>query len=861
MNGPALLWRWGLRHHVRHPLRSGLAVLGIALGVALLLGIQSALGSATAAFAAAARTLSGEATHVVRGGPDGVPVAALGLLAQLPGVRGAAPVREGVARHKGDRRHIVRWFGCDPLAEAAVRPFLAAGTAAARGADVPLAALATVPGAFVADAATLRRLGCAVGDPVELWLGGHATSARCVGVLPGSDTALDDVLVVDIATAQEWSRRPSHVGRVDLVLDGGADRDGGTALAAQVEARLTERLGPGLRVEPASGRSAFVELTAAFRTNLQAIGGLALLVGAFLVHAAMRAAVAGRQVEWALLRALGASARRIGAVVLVEALALGLCGSLLGCVLGLGAARVLVDPLVRALNDHYATFSLHGVRTDPWLLLLALALGTGTAVVAAWWPMREAQQAPPRAVFVRGRLPQAVAGLRPWLLLPLIAAGLAALLLAGHRVALAYGGMFLLLLAAAALVPRLAEAMLLGVVRGARRPGWLRSGPWFAYVARSAAMSRHRTGSALAALVLAVATTIGLGMLIASFRGSLQAWIGQALPADVYASVPAGVDERDQQQLDPELAERLRALPQVGATSTYYRLLLDVAQGDGPLQATETAVLELSPRIVAELPLLAGGDAARRAFAVGAGALVTEPLAFQRGLAVGDELRVMLDGGPRTVPVAGIVRDYRSARGELMVARRWYGSAPIGSLALECAPGTDAADLAAYARGAITGADQVVIVAEQRELRARSLELFDRTFAITAALRVLAIAIAVLGIYGAFAALQHERAAEVGLLRALGAGPRQVVLLVLGQTGLLGAAAGLLALPVGYGLGLVLVHVVNRGSFGWTLVEVALPARVAFEGVALAVVAALCAGVEPAWRMVRTAPAAALRED
>ncbi len=837
---PSLLLRWGLRHHAWHPLRTALWVLGIALGVALWVGIQSALGSATTAFATAAATFTGAATHVVRGGPDGVPTAVLGELWRTRGVVAVAPVTEGRVRLRLGSSAGVRYFGCDPLSEGAIgRAFAVGGGAGAAQAGLQLLA---APGAFVATAATLARLHVAVGETVAL----EEQAASCVGTIPPAGGALEDVLVVDIATAQEWSGRPDRVDRIDLRLDGD-----GTATVA----RLERALGAELRVEAARGHAGFAEMTAAFRTNLEALGLMALLVGAFLVHAAMRGAVAGRQVEFALLRALGASARRLALAILREALVLGLVGSVVGCGLGVMAARVLVDPLVRTLNDHYASFSLPGVTIDPWVLAAAVALGTIVAVAAALAPAREASEAPPRAVFVSSRLPQVGHDLGWWLVPALASGGGALLWLAGRQVELAHAGLLLLMLAAASATPRLVELALHGAARALSQ-----AGPWWVHVARGAATSRARTGSATAALVLAVAMTLGLGTLIASFRASVTAWLEQALPADVYCGVNGRFEECQGLVLAADTVAAIEAVPGIAAMSRYRRCLLDVTVAGRAPMATEVAIVAPSARVLEHLPLLGDAMRARARFAAGEGALASEPLAFQRGLQVGDAVVVATGAGRRSVAIVGVVRDYRSAGGELVLPARWYGPTAWSSLAIEAAAGVDVDELVQQVRERAQNGGRWVAVDSHASIRRGSLSVFDRTFAITAALRLLCIGVAVLGIYGAFRTLQQERTAEIGLLRALGAGPRQVAVLVLGQTSLLGLCAGLLAVPVGYGMGLVLVHSINRGSFGWSMLEVVLPLRNAGEAVGLAVGAAFLAGLEPALRMVRTAPAVALRE-
>jgi putative ABC transport system permease protein len=243
---------------------------------------------------------------------------------------------------------------------------------------------------------------------------------------------------------------------------------------------------------------------------------------------------------------------------------------------------------------------------------------------------------------------------------------------------------------------------------------------------------------------------------------------------------------------------------------------------------------------------------------------VSEPLAFRFGLSVGDVLSVATAGGPVPLPVGAIYRDYASERGEVLVDESWLARHfPVGvtAIGLELAAGADANAVAnELRRRAAAAADQAVSVRLQRDLRTLSLDVFDRTFAITGVMRLLVLVVAFCGIYAAFGAMQLERGAEIGLLRCVGARPLHIGGVVLGQTGLLGLATAVMAAPLGVVIGHVLAHVVNRVSFGWTLVSVSVPPAAIAEAAVLAIAAALLAGVQPALRFARMRPVEGLRE-
>ena len=308
----------------------------------------------------------------------------------------------------------------------------------------------------------------------------------------------------------------------------------------------------------------------------------------------------------------------------------------------------------------------------------------------------------------------------------------------------------------------------------------------------------------------------------------------------------------------------LRAAPGVAGSTTYQRLLLRVSAGDRDGNI-EVVGMDPTPAVLRGFPFVEGDEVeGRAAMQRGDGAWVSEPLAFRWQLHVGDSVTIAANGGAVAIPITGIHRDYSNERGEVIVGKSWFDAnlhGGVTSMSLHAQPGADVEALVAELRDrAADAAEQDVAIRSQRDLREGSLAIFDRSFAITGVMQVLCLAVAFFGIYAAFAALQLERGAEIALLRCLGARPARIGTVVLGQTALLGLCAGLLAVPLGALLGHVLAHVINRVSFGWSLPAVAVPPAAVAEALALALVAGVLAGVQPALRFARMRPADALRE-
>lgn len=888
-----LVLRQSRRHYARHPWQLGLCVLGIALGVAIVLAIDLANRSAERAFVWAAQTVAGRSTHSVQAtGPGGVDEGLYAELRRGGGVGELAPVVEGMVRLQRDglefvrgsaggilgtgaeapdvERFDLRVLGIDPLAEAPLRPWMAWGRG---GVDLPLGRWMTEPGAFVVSASTAARLGLEPDRPLPLRVQGRWVQGVMIGVLEPADPVarrgLDQVMLVDIATAQEWFDKRGRIDRLD-------------ARCVEGEAEALERALPAsLEVVPVGAASGTLSrLTAAFRTNLSALSLLALVVGAFLIYNTLRFAVVQRRTQLGILRALGVTRREMFGLVMIEAAILGAVGVGLGILLGVGLASQLVGLVVQTINDLYATVAVDSVAVTGDALLRAACLGLGACLVAAFAPAWEATSSQPRDVLVRSTLERrARANVRRAVVLALLCGlGAWALLSWDERsIVPAYGGLLLILLAAAALTP----ISCLGFLAAVRRPVAALLGVAGSLAARGAAAGLSRTSVAVAALMLAVATTVGLGTMIQGFRGSVAGWLEAALVRDVYITVPAVVSDRQSAVLDPAVAAALEAAPEVEGFIRYRRANVAfsarVPDGDDALEdgAQEVLAVAYGPswaggRGFEAFEFLDGDDASTRARIASEPDLVwvSEPFAYRHGVARGQRIHLRAAAGWQAFEVAGVFRDYGSEQGIVMMHRRlsWlprFGDEAMSSLALD-GSGRGGADslverLRAVAIAAGGEDPQQLSIQSSRGLREASLEVFDRTFAVTTALRGLCLIVAFLGIFSALMALQWERRREVATLRAIGALPRQVAVLVLTQTGLLGLCAGLLAVPVGAALGQVLAHAINKRSFGWTLVDVSLPWGVALEAVLLALGAALLAGAWPAWRLGRAAVTPGLR--
>ncbi|HEY7041187.1 MAG TPA: FtsX-like permease family protein [Methylomirabilota bacterium] len=864
------LTRLALRHLGHHPWQVGLAVLGIALGVAVAVSIDLANESARRAFSLATEAVTGRATHQIVGGPSGLPDDLYRVLKVELGVRLAAPVLSGdvAATDRPGRSFTV--LGVDPFSEAPFRPYLdeeaspAASSAPGAGAGerrepsprdrlATVAALVTRPGAVLLSRATARDLGLTAGGRLAVRAAGVRRELEVVGLLdpgdPASARALDGLLVADISSAQGLFGTPGRIGRIDLIV---ADDETGRARLD----RIARALPAGAELVAAGARAGTTaQMIRAFQWNLTALSLLALVVGMFLIYQTTTFSVVQRRPLIGSLRAIGVTRREIFSLVMSEAALIGVVGTVGGLALGWALARGLLGLVTRTINDLYFVLSVRDVALEPLALAKGVLLGVGATLAAALAPALEATGAPPRVVMSRGALEAGahrMVSRVTWLGVGLLALGGVILALPGG-IAGGFAGLFVLMIGCALVAPA-AALVLLRLLHPAAAAVF---GTLGRLATRGIVAALSRTSVAIAALMIAVSAAIGVGIMIASFREAVVSWLEGTLRADIYVSAPSLVGNRPDATLDPALVARLATTPGVARAGTSRGVVVSSPGG-----AVQVVALDVDP---ARPPRwrFREGNADALWSADGETVIVSEPYANRRGVRAGGAVRLRTDRGERDFRVSGVFYDYGSSAGVAVMSRHTYDrlwdDRRVSGLAIEAAPGADLPTLMAALRARAAGGQEVVI-RSNRALREASLEIFDRTFAITSVLRTLTVAVAFIGMLAALMALQLERSREIAVLRTLGLTPHQVWGLITAETGLMGLLAGVLAVPGGLTLAGILVFVVNRRSFGWTMPIDPSPA-ILLQGVALSVLAAVLAGLYPAWRMARALPADALRDE
>lgn len=853
-----------LRTLLRHPIQFVIMILGIALGVAVMVGIDLANASAEHAFELSTSAVTGRTTHAIVGSGQGVDESIYVRLRTDPKWRDqleSAPlvIAYAVSPQLDDVPFTL--LGIDPFAEAPFRSYLGAQGQTRLETMIPLL---TVPGSILLSAPIAQHYGlqpcsqAARSDAsldetcrLTLSIDGETRYAYLTGLLEPSDDfsrrALDNLILTDIATAQSLSGMSGKLTQIDLILPEDFDS---SALSAALPA--------GTLLVPSELRSSQVnEMTAAFRFNLTALSLLALVVGIFLIYNAMTFSVVQRRALFGILRSIGYTREQVFGMVLGEAALVGALGSGLGLALGILLGQGAVQMVTQTINDLFFVLSVRGIQIPVSSLLKGALAGFFASLLAAAPPAWEAASVPPRLALSRAGVESKVQSL-VYLVAKLgvftVLIGAIILSIPTRNLVISFGGTFAVIIGLAVLTPLVTVTLmkLLGEPLGKLFGLLGRLAP------RNVIRSQSRTAVAVAALMIAVSVTIGVQVMITSFRTTVQIWLEQTMRGDIYISTQGLSATRLDTPLDPQVIALVQA-HSLTVSSIEIRVTT-VESERGPAELVATSMQRpMDPRLF----LAVQSDPQRAWQMMKDGAiLLSEPLANKLGISSANgTLALLTSQGWQSFPIAGIYADYTSTRGtvrmSLDVYRQLWADDQLNGVALFLAPDADADAVTTDLRAQLSDFPKIQINSNGA-LRQEAMVVFDRTFAITTAMQLITTMVAFIGVLSSLLALQLEKAREVGVLRALGLTVAEMRQLTLWETGLLGASAGLTALPTGYILAWILIFVINQRSFGWTL-QMHVEAGPFVQAFLLAVFAALLAALFPAWRLSSMQAAEALR--
>jgi putative ABC transport system permease protein len=566
-----------------------------------------------------------------------------------------------------------------------------------------------------------------------------------------------------------------------------------------------------------------------------------------------------RRSLFGILRSIGVTRGEVFILVIGEALILGVLGAALGIMLGILMGRGTVGLVSQTINDLFFVITVSDFSIPVVSLVKGGLLGVIATLATAAFPAWEAASVPPQTALSRSGLESKAARYVCWVALfglISILAGVGILLLPTRDLVISFTGTFLIVIGFAMLTPAVTRLLMGGTSRWTGRV-W---GVLGRMAPREVVNSLSRTAIAIAALMVAVSVTIGVSLMVGSFRYTVVTWLDQILHGDIYVSAPRTGVNQPANSINPRVLEILEDWEGVDRIDLLRSTFVESPYG--PIQISANN----NPNDGVEQVYFAADylpDEIGEALIEGA-VLVSEPLANRLDLpAHGGEIELYTDEGLQTFPVAGIYYDYASSQGTVVMwlenYRRLWNDDEITAAALLLEPGVDPDQSAEVLRRALAG-EQQLLVRPNQVLREDTLVIFDRTFEITGALQLMTTVVAFVGVLGALMSLQLDKQRQLGILKAIGLTSKQLWGLIALETGLMGVVAGMLAMPTGYVLAIILVYIINRRSFGWTL-QMFVTAEPFLQALVVAVVAALLAGLYPAFRIINRKAADAIRFD
>jgi putative ABC transport system permease protein len=842
-----LFYRLMLRPMLREPVRMGLTILAVAIGVAVVLAIELAGSAAVGSFHSSLETLAGNYTlEIVAVG--GVPDSVVRMLAAEPVPLQYSARMEDYATIT-ESKETQPLVGVDMIAEGS--QYLAADHAPTEANSNPIETslkyLEQPTSVWVGSSLKKK-----IGDQIELLTNDQKRMCIVRGVYPDS-SGNDSAIVMDLAGAERALKRSGRLDRILLKLPKNADSE-------SWQKRIAALLPAGAEIRPQGTATAENrKMLSAFRWNLRLLSYIALIVGAFLIYNTISISVVRRRAEIGVVRALGASRRDVGVAFLGEAIGIGIAGALLGLPLGTALARGAVKLMALTVDMLYVSSRPGDIRLTASSISLAVIVGAGVSVLSALGPARDAMQVSPVDAMARGRREYAARMNKArdlWIaaILAAVAAAISRLPALAGKPFFGYSAAVLLIGAAAHAIPAFVNLLSWGQL--SRRllgvEGLLAS--------RSLVGSLGRTSVLVGALATAVAMMTSVGIMVGSFRQTVVSWMDHQLPADLYLR-PAGKEAADRHPtISPGLIEQIAKLPGVAAVDRLRAY--EISYGGMPVTLASMDTEALGPydksnffsgrppeKVLSELR---GQNAI----------LVSEPFTYKHHVRSGDSIELALGESRVKFRVVDVYFDYSSERGTVLMDR--------GTL-LKYLPDTTSTNAAVFVQAGVkpgrvrqeileAAAGHQLLIFSDSDLRAEAIRIFDRTFAITYALEAIAVLVAVMGVAGALLALVIDRRRELGLLRFLGASSKQIRKLILAEAGLFGLLANLAGLLLGYFLSLILIFVINKQSFGWTI-RFHWPVAVLLGALTVVYAATVLAGLYPAEVAVKLNPLEVVHEE
>ncbi len=823
-------------------------ILGIGLGVGLVVSIDIANSSVEKSFRLSTESLAGRTTHRIVGTYGDIDQSVYVKVRRELAVRSSAPVVVGSALVKELERKRVQLLGVDPLAERGFRNFVPEGEL---GFGTGLAESIVESNRVMIFQPLAAESGLRVGDTLTLLLGEKEVPVTIGNILRQRESApagsfVSSLLYMDISVAQEILGKKDRISHIDLIMGEGEQ---------QAIERIEQTLPDQYRLVPAGRRSTAIRrMSKSFEFNLQAFSLLALLVGMFLIYNTMTFSIVRRRELFGILRALGATRGELLLLIFKETALIALIGTALGLLLGMALGTATVRMVGWTVGSLYFPLIANQFTVDPLQMMKAFGLGMAVSFVSTVFPALEANRIQPAEAIVRSKIERRIASWLPIVTtagLLLVVLGFAVVLVPSKQIALGFAGTASIVFGFSLCVPGLLyllsylTAPIVSLLFGVTGKMAIRNIP----------RAISRTGVSVAALMVAVCVYIGVGLMIASFQESLVRWMENQLRGDFQI---ASLDETDR-VLKKELIETVKQFRTVERIHrTVMRTIASGEYAQTTLFATDQDI-----RNYGWVGLSVPMRQIRESFVNGT-VFVSETFAWKHDIDIDRNPKITLvtPGGIREFAVGGIFSDFFVRGGRLVMHldlyHKLWRNDSVTNIELFLKSGSDGellTDLVAR-----RFADEHIGLFSQAEFRYRILKAFDNTFAITVALQLLSAFVAFIGIFNTILALTYERLGEIGVLRANGLTVSQLWRLILIESGAMGLFASLLAIPLGSVLAWILVAVINKRSFGWTL-HFQFQGHFLLQAILLSLSAALLAGIYPALKSGRLKVIDAIRTE
>jgi putative ABC transport system permease protein len=836
-----------LRYLIKHPWQFGLSILGIAMGVAIVVSIDIANYSSAKAFDLSMNAVAGRATHQIIGTSQGIPDSFYTYLRIEKGYKNISPVIESYVSLVDTNKKVFKLLGVDFFAERPFRDYLSGASVSIDG---ELKDFLTKPNSIILSQESLKSLGKLMGDTIAVLINGTERNLFIAGLITEDEqnkSALENLFIADIATAQELTNKIGAIDYIDIIIDNEDE-----------ETKINSLLPDEFVLQKSGSRSQTAEqMLEAFNINLTSLSLLALIVGLFLIYNTMTFSVVQRKVLIGTLRSIGVTSNEISRIILREALIIGIIGTTFGFTLAYFISKFLIVFISQTINDLYYVVSVREIYISPMIIIKGASLGIIATILSAIKPAKEASMVHPRSAMIRSEQESSLLKKVPAMSIAgvvFIFTGVVVLYIPSKNIWLSYFGILPIIIGFALSTP-----VIIIIVEKIFSPVYKKLfGITGKMASRSIIQNISRTYIAIAALALAVAATVGVGTMISSFRSTVINWLEARLNADVFISAPSLISRRNDAVLSEEILTKIKSLDGVKDINFYREI--EIFQEGKRYHIIATG---LSKRSYSGFQFKEGNpDEVWNEFENG-GIFLSEPFAYKYDLNVGSILSLKTDFGMKDFKVAGIYYDYASDQGLITLNydhfKKYWKTEGVSGISIFVDDGSSISTVKEKIQSIETNG-QHLVVRTYKFLRDSSIEIFDRTFLIAKVLQILSVIVAFIGILSSLMSLQLERKRELGILRANGLLPSQLFKIVNLQTLLMGFTAGVLALPLGNILAAILVYIINKRSFGWTM-QFEILHSIMLEAMIVSLAAALLAGIYPGYKMSKTSPANALREE